>query len=54
MIKKAKPALCFARIAKAILGDITPHYEQFPIRIRVSKVHFHDGDIFLKICATIS
>ena len=52
--KKAKPALCFARIAKAILGGITPHYEQFPIRIRVSKVHFHDGDIFLKICATIS
>ena len=52
--KKAKPALCFARIAKAILGGITPHYEQFPIRIRVLKVHFHDGDIFLKICATIS
>ena len=28
--------------------------DKFPIRIRVSKVHFHDGDIFLKICATIS
>ena len=24
-------ALCFARIAKAILGGITSHYEQFPI-----------------------
>jgi hypothetical protein len=28
---KAKPALCFARIAKAILGGVTQHYEQFPI-----------------------
>ena len=30
--KKAKPALCFARIAKAILGGVTQHYEQFPIK----------------------
>jgi len=29
--KKAKPALCFARIAKAILGGFPLHYEHFPI-----------------------
>ena len=27
--KKAKPALCFARIAKAILGDVTLHNSNF-------------------------
>ena len=27
--KKAKPALCFARIAKAILGDVTLHNSSF-------------------------
>ena len=29
--KKAKPALCFARIAKAILGDVTLHNSSFPL-----------------------
>jgi len=29
--KKAKPALCFARIAKAILGGFPLGYEHFPI-----------------------
>jgi hypothetical protein len=27
--KKAKPALCFARIAKAILDDVTLHNSSF-------------------------
>ena len=29
--KKAKPELCFARIAKAILGDVTLHNSSFPL-----------------------
>ena len=29
--KKAKSALCFARIAKAILGDVTLHNSNFLI-----------------------
>ena len=35
--KKAKPALCFARIAKAILGDVTLHNSNFLLMIKVSK-----------------
>jgi hypothetical protein len=34
MIKKAKPALCFARIAKAILGSITLHNSNFLLNKR--------------------
>jgi len=40
LCKKAKPALCFARIAKAILDNITLHNSNFLLRLGCQKSIF--------------